>query len=299
MCPFQELEPPGINIQYIQQALTAVMETRNEKKLCSQGQSQLTDKIQKLASGEKSESLSSPQLQPKTCCSPLPENNFQKFMEAFKDHKVTVCSGDITTVRSCSQRQNKRKRYSSGSVQDEEPNLYDSVAREGGESVCSKVAKHATQHEERDLNNPSTDGENCSKRFISSTHLRQTETTEFSEICVHSKANKGNRENQDSELLTKRNCYLKTPCLCTVPKFSFDDYIEFLKLEFDYDKTEYIHSDHESCEENLERDTQGTKSAENDTKATEKYNIDIMNSMLDRSVVQVICRNLLKKCNHR
>ena len=291
-CHLQELESPEINIQYIKQALTAVRGTRDQKQVWTQGRYKLTDRNQALSTDKKSESLSTSQLLAGTCISTLPDN-FQKFMEAYKDHKVTMCSGDIGSVCACTESGNKRKRCDLESGEDEDSDINKSVTTAGGKSVCSKIVKHEQEirHVERGLN----DLENHSSK--APTGLLSVETTELGDTCVHNVANKGKKDEQNSEFLIKTNRNLKTIHLCTVPKLSFDDYAEFLKLEFDFDKSEYIQSDSKHyVDEEVEIDNTATKAPENESKATETFNVNVMNSILDHSVVKVICRNLTKRC---
>ena len=235
--------------------------------------------------------LDSPQLLPETCCSSTVTDNFQQFVEAFKGLTVTVSTGNIGSICKNSERRNKRKGCDLDSGE-EDINRKDSLKSKGRKSVYSDIAKHVDGQAICQMEGGFGDLESNKSKAPSS--LDSVKTV-LSDSSIQNVSTTGKKDEQNSEFLIKTDTDLKTIYIWTVPRFSFEDYTEFLKLEFEFDKAEYTQTDIENHDKEMAVNT-GTKSAENDSITTETLNVKIMNSILDESVVEVICKNLLKKC---
>lgn len=271
--------------------MEAVLEARNEKKKSKQITHEQSEDEVITAVDEQTDVATKLQSKTEACCQCEIVDNFLKFSETFKGYMVSLCDGNIDEICSGMQHQKKRKRHHSYSIQNDNDS----------KNVCSKSVKFEsrTSPSEKDVDKSKSIKNKCTGIGLSSvaSHFESTETVETHKLIIESNTNKSRNEEQDistsmSDIRTHVNDQYR---IVTVPQFSFDLYLKFLKFEFDYDET--VKMDIKNCEENSDEsayiDQMNVAEHKND-EVKESY-VHIMNSILDHNVVSLICDNLLKK----
>ena len=209
---FQEIEPSFVNIDYIKQALQAVI---NHEKTRTKKPSGETDGKQPVATSETDIQtaddihlkIRAAELQAdQSGCKILQTttvNNFSKFSNAFKGHMVSSCRNGFDKICSDKKRQRERKRHhSSSQLGGDNQNVCGHLPEDFETGLCSKYAKH--------------EDESTKKKILIS----------------------GSEDDGQDINSEKTNTEKQVLQISTVSKLSFQEYLVFLKNEFDYDEIE-------------------------------------------------------------
>ena len=208
---FQEIEPSFVNIDYIKQALQAVI---NHEKTRTKEPSGETDGEQPVATTETdTQTTDDDHLKIKAArlqagqsgCKIIQTttvNNFSKFLNAFKGYMVNSCRRGFDKICSDKKRQRERKRHHPSNQFGDDQNVCGHLPEDFETGLCSKYAKH--------------EDESTKKKILIS-------GCEDDGQDINSKTT--NTEKQGLQI-------------STVERLSFQEYLVFLKKEFDNDEIE-------------------------------------------------------------
>ena len=210
-------------------------------------------------------------------------DNLVKFSTAFKNHIVKLSERHSNDVYSKSSWKG-RKRHSNILPVDEKSSS-DQILKEHNSCTCSKVPKLEPVIMCKRKGSDGSDGDSVNTNGVA---MKKDQTVESLEETVNATTDRGDKESSsfkgDSDVVK----------ICTVPKLTHRDYLDFLRTEFEYDENEYKFDSNERSVDS-KRGSVDSKECRRQDEKLDRLIVDVINSVLDHNIISLISQNLLKK----